>query len=153
MSPRPGQITTLRNQLTRELANLTDVLHHLVAGRIGLSVTDVKCIDFLRRAAMPLTPVNLVELTGLTGGAITGVVDRLEKAGYVERVRSIKDRRRWLLQLVPERQEELDAHFAPWDTAIREVCRTYSEADLDVVIDFLSNLGSIMQGQIHQLRK
>ena len=43
----------------------------------------------------PLTATNLVDLTGLTGGAITGVADRLEAAGFVERVRDPKDRRRW----------------------------------------------------------
>jgi DNA-binding MarR family transcriptional regulator len=153
MSPRPGQVNTLRDQLTRELANRTDVLHHLVAGRLGLSTTDVKCLDFLRRASTPLTPVILVELSGLTAGAITGVVDHLESAGFVERVRSTKDRRRWYLHLVPERQEEMDELFAPLDTAIRDLCRSYSDDQLDVVIDFLSKLGPLMGEEIHRLRR
>ena len=64
---------------------------------------------------MPLTPVNLAELTGLTAGAITAVADRLEAAGFVERVRSHTDRRRWELRLVPERQKDQDALFEPLD--------------------------------------
>jgi DNA-binding MarR family transcriptional regulator len=69
-----------------------------MAARLGLSATDLKCLDLLRATNTPLTAGNLVALTGLTGGAITGVADRLENAGFVKRVRDSADRRRWELQ-------------------------------------------------------
>lgn len=60
----------------------------------------MKCLDLLLASDLPLTAKNLADRIGLTGGAITGVADRLEAAGFVERVRDPHDRRRWELRVV-----------------------------------------------------
>src|SRR5688572_19438670 len=81
------------------LSTATILFHAAVADRLGINVTDVKCYSLLRqRGAM--TAGELSEKTGLTTGAITGVVDRLEKAGLVQRRRDAHDRRRVIVELL-----------------------------------------------------
>jgi DNA-binding MarR family transcriptional regulator len=83
---RQERIAELSEGIARELATKTMMFHAALADRLGLGTTDLKCLDLLRAAQVPLTASNLAQLTGLTGGAITGVADRLEAAGFVERV-------------------------------------------------------------------
>jgi DNA-binding MarR family transcriptional regulator len=149
---RRDRIVALSEQIGRDLATKTVLFHHALATRLGLSATDLKCLDLLRQTQMPLTSANLAELTGLTAGAITGVADRLEAAGFVERVRDPVDRRRWELRPLPDRQHELAALFAPLTAAMTELCAGYSDEHLEVLVDFLTKLGLIMDAQILRLR-
>jgi DNA-binding MarR family transcriptional regulator len=149
----PDQIAELSERIGRELATKTVLFHSALAGRLGLSATDLKCLDLLRESQTPLTATNLVDLTGLTGGAITGVADRLEAAGFVERVRDPKDRRRWELRPLPDRQLEVAALFAPLATAMSELCDAYSTQELSVIIDFLTKLSDLMEVQTDRMRQ
>src|SRR3569832_2178810 len=72
-----------------------------VADVAGISGSDLECMDFLNLEGR-VTAGRLAEVTGLTTGAITGVVDRLEKAGLVRRARDDADRRKVLIAVVPE---------------------------------------------------
>ncbi|XVV04365.1 MarR family winged helix-turn-helix transcriptional regulator [Actinosynnema sp. CA-248983] len=83
----------------RESSALTARFHHRVAERMGLSPTDEKCLDLAVRAEGPVTAGRIAELSGLSTGAVTGVIDRLEKAGYVRRVRDPHDRRKVLVEV------------------------------------------------------
>ena len=77
------------------------LFHHAVAERLGLGPADHKCLDLLvERGSM--TSSQLAAITGLTTGAITGVVNRLEAAGYVQRQPDPDDRRKQVLTPVPE---------------------------------------------------
>jgi DNA-binding MarR family transcriptional regulator len=129
------------------------MFHQALASRLGLGVTDLKCLDLLRRRKQPLTASNLAELTGLTGGAITGVADRLEAARFVERVRDSGDRRRWELRPLPDRQDEIAALFAPLAGAISDLCATYRDEDLDLLVTFLAGLGELIDVQTARLRQ
>ena len=72
-----------------------------VANTVGISGSDLECLDFLNLEGR-VTAGRLAEVTGLTTGAITGVVDRLEKAGLVRRERDPDDRRKVFIATVPE---------------------------------------------------
>ncbi len=150
---RVDAVAALSEQLGRDLATKTVLFHQAIAARLGLSATDLKCLDLLRRTGAPLTASNLVELTGLTGGAITGVADRLEKAGLVQRVRDPHDRRRWELRPLPDRAAEIDALFAPLGQGIENLCADYTDTELDAIIDFLTKLGAVMDDQLTRLRR
>jgi DNA-binding MarR family transcriptional regulator len=152
MTLRQDQVARISQMAGWELTTRTVLFHHAMAAQLGLSVTDLKCLDLLRQARTPLTPVNLAELTGMTGGAMTAVADHLEEAGFVERVRSRTDRRRWELQLRLERQQEIDALFVPLTNATTELCRGYSDDELGVVLDFLTKLGPVMIEETERLR-
>src|SRR6516164_2366733 len=92
---RPGRVELLAslNQAGRQLSTATIMFHQAIADRIGLHPTDLKCADILFVKG-PLTAGELAELTGLTTGAITGVIDRLEGAGFARREEDRYDRRR-----------------------------------------------------------
>src|ERR687895_1419069 len=97
-------------RLARRHSTAAVLFHHAVAERLGLGPTDHKCLDVLReRGAM--TGSELAAITGLTSGAVTGVVARLERAGYLRREPDPHDRRKQVLSPVPERLRELQAIF------------------------------------------
>src|SRR5437763_16981351 len=88
-------------QLARRHSTAVVLFHHAVAERLGLGPTDHKCLDLLReRGAMAGS--DLSAITGLTSGAITGVVARLEQAGYVRREPDPDDGRKQILHLALE---------------------------------------------------
>jgi DNA-binding MarR family transcriptional regulator len=81
----------------RDLSTATILFHQAVADRLAMNVTDHKCAGILAQSG-PITAGELAVRTGLTTGAITGVIDRLEKAGFVRRVRDGNDRRRVIVE-------------------------------------------------------
>src|SRR4051794_9372852 len=87
------------------LSTATVLFHSAIADRLGVGVTDVKCYSILRQTG-PITAGDLAERVGLTTGAITGVIDRLEQAGLVRRVRDPNDRRRVVLEVLSNPEHE-----------------------------------------------
>src|SRR6185436_997645 len=96
-------------ELGREESARSVMFLQAVAGRLGLSATELKCLDLALRAGPgePLTAGRLAVLTGLTTGAVTGVVDRLEEGGFVRRERDPGDRRRVIVRLVSRGQADI----------------------------------------------
>src|SRR5580704_19693172 len=86
-------------QLGRELGARGILFHQAVANLAGVSVTDLKCLDYVDRGG-DVTAGDLARLTGLTTGAITAAVDRLEKVGLARRERSEADRRKVFIRTV-----------------------------------------------------
>src|SRR3954447_16148383 len=100
---RPKARAALMEQLehaVRKSSALGVIFGQAVAERAGISSSDLECLDFLNLEGR-VTAGRLAELTGLTTGAITGVVDRLERAGYVRRERDESDRRKVFITTVP----------------------------------------------------
>ena len=83
---RSELLAALKDQF-RQLATATVLFNQAIADRLGMHLTDHKCADILTGTG-PITAGELAERTGLTSGAITGVIDRLEKAGFVQRART-----------------------------------------------------------------
>src|SRR3954469_10310539 len=77
------------------------LFNQAVADRLGMHPTDLQCVNLLTLADGPLSTGQIAELTGLTSGSATRLVDRLERAGYVTRQRDSTDRRRVMVQPVP----------------------------------------------------
>src|ERR1700694_1685670 len=95
-------IEEIVSRLARRHSTAVVLFHHAIAERLGLGLTDHKCLDLLRdRGAM--TGSDLGAITGLTSGAITGVVARLERAGYLRREPDPHDERKQVLHLALER--------------------------------------------------
>src|SRR5580704_14063757 len=85
--------------LGREIGARTIMFHQTVANIVGVSVTDMKCLDYVDRGG-DVTAGDLARMTGLTTGAITAAVDRLEKVGLARRERSEADRRKVFIRTV-----------------------------------------------------
>ena len=86
-------------ELARELSAATVRFHSRVAHEVGLSNTDYKCLELASTAETALTAGQIAERAGLSTGAVTGVIDRLERAGFVRRVRDPHDRRKVLVEV------------------------------------------------------
>lgn len=99
------------DQLRRLIARAIEV-HELVAASLGINATDLRCLELLEREDR-MTPSRLAELAGLTSGAVTGVLDRLEAAGFVRREADPEDRRRFIVQPVPERMADVTEAYRP----------------------------------------
>jgi DNA-binding MarR family transcriptional regulator len=106
-----------------------------VAERAGVSSSDMDCMDFLNVEGR-MTAGRLAELTGLTTGAITGVVDRMEKAGLVCRERDSEDRRKVFIVPVPERVVEIGRFYEPMQRAMHKLWDTYTDAELRLLLRF-----------------
>ena len=97
-SPTKKQLLERFNQEISRNSTWTVIYHQALATKLGLNPTDLKCAGLLIETG-PITAGELGELVALTTGAITGVIDRLEKFGLVERVKDPTDRRRVVVQL------------------------------------------------------
>jgi DNA-binding MarR family transcriptional regulator len=123
-------------QKHRDMSTETIMFHQNVADALGLHITDHKCLDLIRQyGAMPAG--RLAELTGLTTGAITGIIDRLEKAGYVRRANDPKDRRRTIVEPTQNKKWErkIESIFIPLHERMHKLLSSYSESELDFLLD------------------
>jgi DNA-binding MarR family transcriptional regulator len=129
------------------------LLSNAAAERLGLTLTDLECIELLSMTG-PITAGQLAELAGLTTGAITGVLDRLEKAGHVRRERDPDDRRRVFVHLALDEAgaRAIRAPYAPLDRALADLLAGYSDAELAVLADFAARSTGATQEALAQLR-
>ncbi|WP_437953597.1 MarR family transcriptional regulator [Sorangium sp. So ce296] len=148
-------IDSLGDRLGRELSTQSVLLHQAIAERLGLKGTDHKYLDVLRRAAEagPVTPGDLVQLTGLTSGGVTGVLDRLEAAGFVRRVKHPSDRRQLVVEPVVERYAEIGALFAPFRERWAVLCSRYSLDELRLICDFFEQATALMAEEIARMQR
>src|SRR5215475_739165 len=131
---RAGLVQELEEAMRRSSAQ--GVLYgQAVANVAGISGSDLECMDFLQLEGRA-TAGRLAEVTGLTTGAITGVVDRLEKAGYVRRERDEDDRRKVFITIVPEALTEIGQFYVPMQQAMHKLWSSYSEAELRLLLRF-----------------
>ncbi|HEX7308664.1 MarR family winged helix-turn-helix transcriptional regulator [Lentzea sp.] len=121
----------------REQSALTVMFHARVAAQMGLSATDEKCLDLAMRADGPVTAGRIAELSGLSTGAVTGVIDRLERAGYVRRVRDPHDRRKVLVEVTVGDVEKFGAAFEGARQSMIEVLDQFDAAELGVIERYL----------------
>jgi DNA-binding MarR family transcriptional regulator len=110
-----------------------------VANVAGISGSDLECLDFLNLEEGRVTAGRLAEVTGLTTGAITGVVDRLEKAGLVRRERDETDRRKVFIVVVPEAAAKIGQFYVPMQQSMHKVWNSYSEEELRLLLRFAND--------------
>jgi DNA-binding MarR family transcriptional regulator len=121
---------------TRKVSSQAALFSQAVADRIGLATIDVESLEVLSDEG-PVTVGRLAEWTGLTTGAATRMIDRLEQAGYVRRVADPTDRRRVLVEPVAQRMESLAAIHDSIERAQRDVIARFSDEQLLAIADFL----------------
>lgn len=120
----------------QDLQDATDLIDELAARRLGVNRTDVRCLSRLT-ARGPLTASELASGAGLTGGAATTAIDRLERAGLAERVRDTADRRRVLVHLSERGRAAVEEVWGPIAAEAQAGLRRYTVAELEVVETFL----------------
>ncbi|WP_060180393.1 MarR family winged helix-turn-helix transcriptional regulator [Streptomyces sp. IMTB 1903] len=127
------------------------LLNQAMADSVGLHPTDMQCVALLGMEPGPVSTGDIARLTGLTSGSATRLVDRLVKAGIVERRTDPNDRRRSLVSLSPEARERIGA---AWDTPSRAfgaVLESYSDSELAVIADYLHRAAEVGRTQAKRL--
>src|SRR5262245_43548130 len=141
------------NEAFRQLSAATIMFHQAIADRLGMNITDHKCADILSRTG-PITAGELAQRTGLTTGAITGVIDRLEKAGFVRRAKDPNDRRRVIIEPMVKRMERvIGPLFESMARASAALCARYSTEELAVIRDFTARACRMADEETRKLRE
>ena len=118
-----------------------------VAKKLKLSRTDMRCLELIGRHG-PLTAGKLAEESGLTTGAVTFILDRLEQAGMVARRRDTEDRRRVWVEIEPDAQKRLQEMQQPVAEQMREVTQHFKADELAVVRDYMRQAKEVFQRQV-----
>src|SRR5258706_823875 len=138
-------------QAVRRSSGLGAIFSQTVADRAGISSSDLECLDFLNLEGR-VTAGRLAEVTGLTTGAITGVVDRLEKAGLVRRERDESDRRKVFIATVPENVAKIGRFYEHMQRAVLNDWESYSDAELRLLLRFMTQGYKTMLVAIEELK-
>jgi DNA-binding MarR family transcriptional regulator len=123
-----------------------------VADRLGLAGTDIECLDILDQEGR-LTVGRLAELTGLTTGSATRMVDRLEQAGYVRRTPDPSDRRRVLVEPVADRMAGVSALHDSLRAAGRDLIATCDDSQLAAIVEYLERSVELTRAEAARLRE
>lgn len=155
MQPPPSDE---RDELLRRLLGEAHLLgsrlaqsHQRTADAVGIGVTDLLCLEVVG-AGEPLTAGQLADQVQLTPGAVTGVLDRLERGGFIKRERDAEDRRRVLVRLDPARQRDMARLLDPLAGALAEVTAGTSDAELALMADFMARLHPAIAAELERMR-
>jgi DNA-binding MarR family transcriptional regulator len=118
-----------------------------VAKKLKLSRTDMRCLELIGRLG-PLTAGRLAEESGLTTGAVTFILDRLEEAGMVTRRRDTEDRRRVWVEIRPDAQQQLLEMQQPVAEQMREVTQHFKADELAIVRDYMRQAKEVFERQV-----
>lgn len=134
-------------ELVKSIRNLTRstlLFQSGAAMSIGLNVTDAECLDYLMERGSA-TAGELAKLTGLTTGAITSVIDRLEKSGFAARGTDPKDRRKVIVRFVPGNEKKATAIYGEMAKDVISMLSRFDEEELGILKKFTQNLTEIYQ--------
>jgi DNA-binding MarR family transcriptional regulator len=127
----------------------TDALDHAVADYIGLDRTAYRCLDILDQEG-PMTAGRLAGRARLSAGAMTALLDRLEKRGFARRTRDTQDRRRVLVEVTPELREVAARLFGTPDEGA-EALAAYTNEQLELLIAFLRDNAAYQEERMRRL--
>ncbi len=156
MSPRRWPKKDLIDELVSEFrvsGNQDSAFDNLAAERLGVNRTDLHCLNIIENSG-GLTAGELADEAGLTTGAVTGVIDRLERAGYARRVSDPADRRRVKLEVTPKFYSRANKIWGPmaadWESRLS---RRFTAEELELVTEFLRATNELSRRHLERLRK
>jgi DNA-binding MarR family transcriptional regulator len=152
-SPERRLLAMAFAQGMRKTGSLFQLMGQAAADRIGINATDLNCLNILSFSGN-MTAGDLARATGLTTASITGVVDRLEAAGFVTRERDQGDRRRVVVAIVLEKAlTEVAAVFAPIVAEWQDLASRYSDDELRLIVEFYDHMEQIIRKHLARLRE
>src|SRR5438105_6338675 len=128
----------------------TDEVDEAAARLLGLNRTDMRALSALVRDA--LTPSDLARAAGLTRGATTTVVDRLEDAGYVKRSRDLEDRRGVRVEMTDATRRDVDRIWGPIAREGARLIAKYSTRELEAICRFLEGSRVLQRKHAQRIR-
>ena len=130
---------------------MIDVHQDAVAEHLGIGRTDLRCLDILDREG-PLTAGALAEASGLSTGAITALIDRLERAGYAVRIRDSADRRRVVVAMTPRASQYANAAYGRLIGETNEFVERLTEEQAETVAIYMEEGARVVQENIAHVR-
>lgn len=126
--------------------------HEAVGSYLGVSAVDQRALGIVG-AHGPLSAGALATLIGLTPGAVTGMVDRLERAGLVTRTPDPADRRRVVISLADNGRERFGEVFAGLSTAMKAMVARYTPEEQALIADYVTRTIDILRDQTRELTR
>jgi DNA-binding MarR family transcriptional regulator len=120
----------------RDMGLQLSLLNHRIGGRLDLRDADLECLDLIDLHG-PLSPSALARRAGLHPATMTGIIDRLERGGWITRERDPADRRGVVIQPMPARRAEVLRLASGMNAAMAKICARYEDDDLELIADFL----------------
>jgi DNA-binding MarR family transcriptional regulator len=123
----------------RDLGAQLSLLNHSVGARLDLKATDLECLDLITRYG-PLSPSTLARRAGLHPATMTGILDRLERGGWIDRSRDPSDRRGVVVEAARGRGAEILRLYlvdSGMNTAMDQICSEYDDKELELLAGFL----------------
>jgi DNA-binding MarR family transcriptional regulator len=138
-APSRGRLNRAIRESLRDLGAQLTLLNHSVGTRLDLKAVDLECLDLITRHG-PLSPSALARRAGLHPATMTGILDRLERGGWIDRGRDPADRRAVLIQAAPGRGAEILRLYlidSGMNTALEQICAAYDDQELKLLAGFL----------------
>ena len=155
--PRSRLIAELDRE-NRRAGSLGGMHAKAIADRAGINGTDFECLDVLDWTG-PIPAGELARRLGITSGAVTGVIDRLERGGWVHRLADPSDRRRVIVEIVPpseltgDRDRQMLEMFAPLQQEIGEVIDRFDDDQLTTIVEYMLAANEAIERSIARLRE
>lgn len=147
-----AQLLARLYDLGRIMSTQTVFLHQAIAQGFGLNATDTKCLDLiLRGEPNTVTAGHLADSTGLTTGAVTHILDRLEKRHFIERVRDTKDRRKVFIRALHKNLEPMHPRYEAVGKAYMALVEQYSDKDLQLICDYMEKTSEISAQELKRV--
>ena len=129
------------------------VLHgQAIAKRVGVNSSDLECLDLIILNG-PSAAGEIARRTGLTSGAVTGLIDRLERQGLVERSDDPNDRRKVLVRVREDKIAPIAALFSPLEKAMQTLLAGYSREELNTLLDFSERAAEFLLARVAELNE
>jgi DNA-binding MarR family transcriptional regulator len=156
---RRAQLTGVLDRENRRLGSLGSLHGKAIAERAGINATDFECLDVLDWTG-PISAGELARRAGITSGAATGVIDRLERGGWVRRTADPADRRRVIVELVPpdtdgpnaERYAEMAGLFSSLQRDIEAIVVELTDDQLEAIVEYLRAANAAVERSIDRFR-
>ncbi|KAB1926848.1 putative HTH-type transcriptional regulat or YcgE [Micromonospora noduli] len=153
MSHEPARASAITDLMRagRETSRLSMVFRYAIAERLGLTVSDLECLDYLADVGSA-TAGQVAERTNLTTGAVTSMLRRLQQAGYVTAERDPADRRRVIVALRPERSAELKRQYERFAEGAEQLIEGYSVEEVMLLVRHYDRMQAMYLAELDRLR-
>jgi DNA-binding MarR family transcriptional regulator len=153
MSTEPARASAIADLMRagRETSRLSMVFRYAIAERLGLTVSDLECLDYLADVGSA-TAGQVAERTNLTTGAVTSMLRRLQQAGYVTAERDPADRRRTIVSLRPERAADLERPYERFAERAARLIEGYRVEELVFLVGHFDRMQAVYNAELERLR-
>ncbi len=150
LETREQIVSNLMVSIRKEIRAAT-LFVHTMSEITGIHPTDIKCLDFLSDVKFA-TAGELAKITGLTTGAITAVIDRLEKIGFVKREADSKDRRKIIVKMIAEHPNNLELVRNIFVDKLPNNLSEYKDEELNLISNWNKKLSDIFHSEIEKIK-